>query len=49
MMLDWPVGWILGMQSLTDEEKELILWRNLEKLLDLAPVPDAPDAPDADR
>lgn len=38
MMLDWPVAWILEMNSLTDEEKELILWRNLEALLDMAPV-----------
>ena len=38
MMLDWPVTWILSMTSLTDEEKELILWRNLERLLDLPPA-----------
>ena len=35
MMLDWPVGWILGMDSLTQDEKELILWKNLEGLLSI--------------
>ncbi|PWU19232.1 MAG: amidohydrolase [Candidatus Rokuibacteriota bacterium] len=35
MALDWPVSWILGMESLTQEEKEAILWKNLEKLLKL--------------
>ena len=44
MMLDWPVTWILEMTSLTDEEKELILWRNLERLLDLPPVEPLPAA-----
>ncbi|MBF8268282.1 MAG: Amidohydrolase [Dehalococcoidia bacterium] len=33
MELDWPVAWILKMDSLTQEEKELILWKNLERLL----------------
>jgi aminocarboxymuconate-semialdehyde decarboxylase len=33
MALDWPVSWILGMKSLTQEEKEAILWKNLERLL----------------
>ena len=33
MMLDWPVAWVLRMDSLTDEEKELILWKNLAGLL----------------
>ena len=33
MMIDWPVGWVLGMSSLTQEEKEAILWKNLEQLL----------------
>jgi aminocarboxymuconate-semialdehyde decarboxylase len=37
MALDWPVAWILGMKSLSQEEKEAILWRNLERLLDLGP------------
>ena len=31
--LDWPVSWLLDLESLTQEEKELILWKNLEKLL----------------
>ena len=35
MALDWPVSWILGLESLTMEEKEAILYRNLEKLLNL--------------
>ena len=33
MMLDWPVSWVLRMNSLTQEEKDLILWKNLEVLL----------------
>ena len=31
MAIDWPVSWILSLQSLTQEEKEAILyktWRN---------------------
>jgi len=35
MALDWPVAWILGMTSLTQNEKEAILWKNLERLLKL--------------
>jgi aminocarboxymuconate-semialdehyde decarboxylase len=35
MALDWPVSWILSMQSLSQEEKEAILWKNLEQLLGL--------------
>jgi aminocarboxymuconate-semialdehyde decarboxylase len=35
MRLDWPVAWVLGLKSLTQEEKEKILWKNLEKLLGL--------------
>jgi predicted TIM-barrel fold metal-dependent hydrolase len=35
MALDWPVSWILAMESLTHAEKEAILWRNLERLLGL--------------
>jgi aminocarboxymuconate-semialdehyde decarboxylase len=38
MALDWPVSWILEMKSLTQEEKEAILWRNLERLLGLGPA-----------
>jgi aminocarboxymuconate-semialdehyde decarboxylase len=42
---DWPFvawqpspgGWVQGLQSLTPEEKEKILWRNLEALLGLQP------------
>jgi aminocarboxymuconate-semialdehyde decarboxylase len=30
-----PVAWVQGLQSLTQEEKEKILWRNLERLLAL--------------
>ena len=30
-----PVSWVQGLQSLTAEEKERILWRNLEALLGL--------------
>jgi aminocarboxymuconate-semialdehyde decarboxylase len=33
MCTDWPVSWILGLESLTEEEKEMILWKNLEGLL----------------
>ena len=33
MALDWPVSWILEMESITDYEKELILSKNLEDLL----------------
>ena len=35
MAQDWPVSWILSMESLTQDEKEAILWKNLESLLDL--------------
>ena len=37
MGIDWPVSWIMGMTGLTDEEKDLILGKNLEKLLGLEP------------
>ena len=33
MRIDWPVSWVMGLESLTLEEKEAILWKNLEKLL----------------
>ncbi len=33
MAIDWPVSWILNMESLTQDEKEAILHKNLEKLL----------------
>ncbi len=35
MMIDWPVGWVMGLPSLTQDEKEAILWKNLEQLLGL--------------
>ena len=30
-----PVGWVQGLQSLSQEEKDKILWQNLERLLGL--------------
>ncbi len=33
MALDWPVAWVLGMKSLSQDEKDAILWKNLERLL----------------
>jgi aminocarboxymuconate-semialdehyde decarboxylase len=33
MAIDWPVSWVLSLESLTQEEKEAILYNNLEKLL----------------
>ena len=33
MATDWPVSWVLGLESLTQEEKDAILWKNLERLL----------------
>ncbi len=35
MALDWPVSWILAMNTLSQDEKEAILWKNLEQLLNL--------------
>ena len=35
MCIDWPVSWVLSLQSLTQEEKEMILHKNLERLLGL--------------
>jgi predicted TIM-barrel fold metal-dependent hydrolase len=35
MAIDWPVTWLLGLESLTQDEKEAIFWKNLEKLLDI--------------
>ena len=35
MQIDWPVSWVLGLQSLTLSEKESILHKNLETLLNL--------------
>ena len=33
MAQDWPVSWVLGLESLTQDEKEAILYKNLEELL----------------
>ncbi len=33
MAIDWPVSWVLGIEGLTQEEKEAILYKNLEELL----------------
>lgn len=33
MAQDWPVSWLLSMESLTQDEKDAILYRNLENLL----------------
>jgi len=33
MCFDWPVSWILSLESLTQEEKEAILYQNLEREL----------------
>jgi len=35
MRIDWPVAWVRSLKSLTQAEKEKILWKNLEKLLSL--------------
>src|SRR6266849_10363036 len=35
MVFDWPVSWILSLENLTQDEKEAILWKNLERLLGL--------------
>ena len=35
MALDWPVSWVLAMKSLTPDEKEAILSKNLERLLNI--------------
>ena len=31
MVFDWPVSWILSLENLTQEEKDAILWKNLEQ------------------
>lgn len=33
MAIDWPVSWLLSLESLTQDEKEAILHKNLENLL----------------
>src|SRR6266446_4243802 len=35
MEFDWPVSWILSLENLTQDEKEAILCKNLERLLGL--------------
>ena len=35
MRIDWPVSWVMGLESLTLTEKEAILYKNLERLLGL--------------
>ncbi len=35
MDFGWPVSWILGLESITQEEKEAILWKNLDGLLSI--------------
>ena len=35
MEFDWPVSWILSLTSLSTTEKEAILWKNIERALDL--------------
>jgi aminocarboxymuconate-semialdehyde decarboxylase len=35
MEFDWPVSWILSLENLTQDEKDAILWKNLERLLGL--------------
>ena len=35
MAMDWPVAWVLSLESLTQAEKEAILYKNLEQLLGL--------------
>lgn len=35
MAFDWPVSWVLSLESLTQDEKEAILWKNIERLLGL--------------
>jgi aminocarboxymuconate-semialdehyde decarboxylase len=35
MALDWPVSWVLSMESLSQEDKDKILWKNLATLLNL--------------
>lgn len=33
MAIDWPVSWLLGLESLTQDEKDAILYKNAEALL----------------
>jgi hypothetical protein len=36
MAIDWPVSWVLSLESLTQEEKDAILWENMDKLLGIS-------------
>jgi len=38
MAIDWPVSWVLNLPSLTQDEKEAILYKNLETSLGMAPT-----------
>lgn len=40
MAIDWPVSWVLGLASLTQEEKEAILWKNLERVIGVTLPPE---------
>ena len=33
MGFDSPVEWVNNLDSLTTEEKEMVLWKNLERLI----------------
>ena len=33
MDIDWPTSWVLSLETLSQEEKDKILWKNLEQLL----------------
>ena len=33
MAIDWPVSWLMGLESLTPDEKDAILYKNAEALL----------------
>ena len=35
MEFNWPVSWVLSLASLTQDKKEAILWKNLERALGL--------------
>ncbi len=35
MEFDWPVSWVLSLTGLSQDEKDAILWKNLERLLGL--------------
>ena len=33
MAIDWPVSCVMELESLTPDEKEAILWKNMKRLL----------------